>query len=289
GIPPCLDLERIKRIARKIHIPAFRPKQLRIKVDENDPTVEGAGDDESENDRIKQQLLDFSGISNLTLNPVSFEKDDDSNFHIAFITACANLRARNYKIMECSYHHAKMIAGKIIPAVATTTAMTAGLVTLELLKTVTYNERSLEDFKNAFINLALPLWLYSEPLPPTKATDSDFDPIAYGPVKARPHGFTSWDKINVMYENGNLKQLQGYLKENFNMDVMIISSGSACLYNAFLAKHRMRLERPILELYEEIMKFKIPAKRKYLTIEVSGNDVQDGVEVIIPSIRYQFR
>jgi ubiquitin-activating enzyme E1 len=27
-----------------------------------------------------------------------FEKDDDSNFHIDFIHATANLRARNYKI-----------------------------------------------------------------------------------------------------------------------------------------------------------------------------------------------
>lgn len=30
-----------------------------------------------------------------------FEKDDDTNFHIDFINAAANLRARNYKIPEC--------------------------------------------------------------------------------------------------------------------------------------------------------------------------------------------
>jgi ubiquitin-activating enzyme E1 len=34
------------------------------------------------------------------LNPVEFEKDDDTNYHIDFISATANLRARNYKIPE---------------------------------------------------------------------------------------------------------------------------------------------------------------------------------------------
>ena len=31
---------------------------------------------------------------------VEFEKDDDTNFHIDFIAATANLRARNYTIAE---------------------------------------------------------------------------------------------------------------------------------------------------------------------------------------------
>jgi hypothetical protein len=34
------------------------------------------------------------------LHPAEFEKDDDTNFHIAFITYCSNLRARNYGILS---------------------------------------------------------------------------------------------------------------------------------------------------------------------------------------------
>ena len=32
------------------------------------------------------------------LNPIDFEKDDDTNHHVDFITAASNLRADNYSI-----------------------------------------------------------------------------------------------------------------------------------------------------------------------------------------------
>lgn len=51
--------------------------------------------------------------------------------------------------------------------------------------------------RNVFVNLALPLFLFSEPLPPNKAVDKDYDPILLGPVKAIPTGFTVWDKLLV--------------------------------------------------------------------------------------------
>jgi hypothetical protein len=48
----------------------------------------------------------------------------------------ANLRARNYQIKEVDNFKVKLIAGKIIPALATTTAMVVGTVGLEIIKCI---------------------------------------------------------------------------------------------------------------------------------------------------------
>ena len=57
---------------------------------------------------------------------MQFEKDDDSNYHMDFIAGVANMRARNYGVAEVDKLKAKLIAGKIIPAIATATAMATG-------------------------------------------------------------------------------------------------------------------------------------------------------------------
>ena len=68
------------------------------------------------------------------LNVEEFEKDDDKNFHIDFIYSAANVRALNYQLEEMDWITVKLKAGRIVPALATTTAAIAGLQTIELIK-----------------------------------------------------------------------------------------------------------------------------------------------------------
>ena len=88
-------------------VPVFAPKSG-VKI-ETDPKATAAaaasamgGDDEA----IIEDLLGKLEAARAQLGAdyrlaaVEFEKDDDTNFHIDFITAASNLRAANYKIAE---------------------------------------------------------------------------------------------------------------------------------------------------------------------------------------------
>lgn len=88
-----------------------------------------------------------------------------------------------------------MIAGKIIPAIATSTALIVGVSGMEVLKYVMGVDVNAS--RNSFVNLALPLWLFSEPIPPLYVEDKEYDPIMMGPVKALPGKFSCWDKAHL--------------------------------------------------------------------------------------------
>jgi ubiquitin-activating enzyme E1 len=126
-----------------------------------------------------------------------FEKDDDANFHIDFVAATANLRATNYGIDNVSRFEVKAKFNKFIPALSTAKSMIVGAVGFEIFKFVLVITfyliimmKGKTCFKNLFCNLAIPMWVFSEPLPPTKNIDS-FDIVLGGPVKAIPNG--KWD------------------------------------------------------------------------------------------------
>ena len=91
-----------------------------------------------------------------------FEKDNEKNGHIDFIFAASNLRAQNYKIPNETKINIKLISGKIIPAIASTTASIVGLVSLQIYTLCQkYKISSLRDCK---FNLANNLFDFSYPI-----------------------------------------------------------------------------------------------------------------------------
>eukprot|EP00795_Rhopilema_esculentum_P005943 gene5943-11291_t len=98
----------------------------------------------------------------------TFEKDDDTNSHIDFITAASNLRAEMYSIDSADRYKTKRIAGNIIPAIATTTAAIAGLATIELVKIIAKNP--VKQMRNYYINLAVPIVVKTTPQVPPETT-----------------------------------------------------------------------------------------------------------------------
>lgn len=139
GIAQVRDRAAIKAMVQQVHVEPFKPKSVKIattdaemQAQDNSMSmdVDTVGTIVGELEKVAPEL------KGLRITPIEFEKDDDANLHMDFIVAASNLRATNYKIQLANRHESKLIAGKIIPAIATTTALVSGLAMLEIYKLV---------------------------------------------------------------------------------------------------------------------------------------------------------
>jgi ubiquitin-activating enzyme E1 len=286
GLKGSSDVEFMKKVADTVMVPEFVPKQG-VKI-ESDPKAEEKAqqeaaasapmDDDEVCAHIIKSLPSPSSLAGYRMVPAEFEKDDDTNHHIDFITACSNLRASNYKIGTADRHKTKQIAGKIIPAIATTTAMVTGLVCIELLKLLQPGKK-IDDFKNAFCNLALPFVSFSEPIAAPKKT-----------VGAGGMEWTLWDRYDV--DEGReltLKEFIAHFQEKYKLEVTMISSGVSILYSFFTNQKKLKERMPLKmsELVTEVSKTEFKPKQKYITFEICCNDEADE-DVEVPYVRYKF-
>lgn len=265
-------------------VPDFVPKS-NVKIAANDEELE----QEKEGNEQATDMMDIDGaaekiiaslpqpasLAGFKMQPCEFEKDDDTNHHMDFITAASNMRARNYDIPEADKHQSKFIAGKIIPAIATTTALVTGLVCLELYKVVA-GKKKIESYKSGFCNLALPLFTFSEPIEVKKTKAGDWE-------------WSIWDKIVI---DGSKKQLTleefiQHIQEKYNCEVTMLSYGVSILHSFFspAAKKKERMKMVMPELVEHVTKNKIEDTIKSLVFEVCCVDDEDE-DIELPTISY---
>lgn len=240
----------------------------------------GADEDHVRIAELKASLPPAGSVSSEAFGAIVFEKDDDSNFHIDYMAAAANLRARNYRIDEADRHRIKMIAGRIIPALASTTAMTTGFVLLELYKL--QQNAPLGKHKNGFFNLAMPLLAFSEPLPPKRM-------LTPGPKgeKYMPDGYTLWDRFEIEGDL-TLSELMAWFRDKHNLEVSVVSLGDALLYASFMPAHKSRLGTRMSELFTSVCKGVITPTMRQLIVVVGCED-ENGDEVDVPVTYIRFR
>ncbi|KAJ3070096.1 hypothetical protein HDU98_006858 [Podochytrium sp. JEL0797] len=269
------DPKYFKAVLATIVVPEFQPKSgVKIQVQENE-NVQNQSTDASELEALVKALPTPSSLPGYKLHAADFEKDDDTNFHIDFITATSNLRASNYSIPVADRLKTKFIAGKIIPAIATTTALVTGLVCLELFKII-HGQAKIEDYKNGFINLALPFFGFSEP-------------VAVQKFKYHDKEWTLWDRFDIQGDL-TLQQLLDHFKTEHELEITMLSSGVSMLYSFFMqkAKREERLGMTITQLIESISKKPVPAHVKAIVLEVCVND-REGEDVEVPYVKIVVR
>jgi ubiquitin-activating enzyme E1 len=282
GIKPNATKEHYHEVLNDMIVPDFKPDPtVKIQASENDPDPNAnapPSDDNDELNTIVSQLPSPKSLAGFKLEPVEFEKDDDTNHHIDFITACSNLRAENYKIEQADRHKTKFIAGKIIPAIATTTALVTGLVNLELYKIIDGKD-DIEQYKNGFINLALPFFGFSEPIASPKGT------------YAGPDGDVTidrlWDRFEV--EDITLKEFVEHFKKK-GLDIQMVSSGVSLLYASFYppAKLKDRMGLSMSKLVEHVSKKPVPDHQKNVIFEITAED-QKEEDVEIPYVMVKLK
>jgi ubiquitin-activating enzyme E1 len=183
------------------------------------------------------QLEQFSGeVASFKLEPHDFEKDDDYNFHIDFVTAATNLRCSNYSIDLADSQKVKMVAGRIIPAIATTTAAVTGLVGLEMYKVL--EGRCADDLRTWQIALSIGSFTGFSADAPKQITsgervdkpDPEEEPDAYDekgnckperliktPFKAYPNPHNKWDKLRVPSASMTLQGLVDFFRSTHHL------------------------------------------------------------------------
>lgn len=229
GIPEEFPtIEKVKEIIKGVTIEPFKPKDsasanikqaVEKQGNEQKDNEEEDGKDDPEAVQKKMQdqkeitekltkllnTLDVDALIKMVKIEV-FEKDVDQNGHVDFIYSMTNQRTRNYKLPQMEWIQVKLKAGRIVPALATTTSAIAGLQTIESIKII--KKLAIEQFRNAFVNLAIPSMTLSEPGP------SAVHKIREG------LDVTVWDQW--LYEfsddsNNKLKNLFDFIKEKYQV------------------------------------------------------------------------
>jgi ubiquitin-activating enzyme E1 len=291
GITGRTDREYFEKVLKDVIVPDFTPSSG-VKIAANDAEEEknNSNDDamdtgDSEAETIFQSLPKQSDLAGFQLNPVEFDKDIDE--HMLFVTACSNCRAMNYSIPTEDTHRSRAIAGRIIPAIATTTALVTGLICLELYKIIgtPRKELKIDAYKNAFLNLAIPFITMGEPMPP-KPTKCLF--------QGKEWNWTAWDSLDMVDETKGdmtLGQFMEHFEREFNLEISMLSHGVSILYSFFANKQKVaeRKAMRLTEVITSITKKEFPPNQLFLTMEVIANDKDTDEEVDIPYVKLRFR
>ena len=163
-----------------------------------------------------KDIIEF--YKDYTFNIEEFEKDDDTNSHIDFIATVSNLRAQNYHIKPISNFEVKGIAGKIIPALSTTTSVISGLACLEYFKYLHSDKISVDKFNNYFVNIGTNFYGNSDPI------ECKYTQI--GKLK-----INLWNKFTSTSQS--VEELIEEFEEKYDIRVAGINCDSKVLFNIY--------------------------------------------------------
>ena len=245
------DLKSHMKMIRKFEVPSLVVSDIKMKTDEKEGE-EAPNKEEEENENTRD--MDKSELlkqlkqmmkKEFDVQAIEFEKDDDSNHHIDFITCASNMRALNYGIETKDRLSVKQIAGKIIPAIATTTSLASGLVAIELYK-VFQGKDTIEEYMDSFCNLAITQYSQSEPKPVHTSVINDV-----------PYNIWTWLDVNGDMTLGELieqfedPELDHKKLGKMDLELKFVSHMGDTIYFAFMGASDDELKQTLRDLIKD--------------------------------------
>ena len=227
---------------------------------------------------LEENLLNLSKkIKNNSISPEIFEKDLDSNNHINFIHICSNLRARNYGLEECDKLKVKLIAGKIIPAVSSTTSAITGFTSSQIYALLQTNDINV--LKDIRFNIATNTYFI---LNPPEVSGKNDEQGRKGLIIAVPKNYTCWNHIEIKGPK-TIKEFFEYVKEKYKINV----KGMFAFVNDCLIQNKEMLEYKIENAYAIAKKKSLDELRKTLSFTIAGKN-ENNNEVTMPVFIYHY-
>jgi hypothetical protein len=200
------------------------------------------------------------------------------------------VRALNYCLEPMDWINVKLKAGRIVPALATTTAAIAGLQTIELIKLLKLKVTGKDDptlLRNTFLNLAVPFLTMSEPAPP---------PMQKLHSELKVSVWDRWE-VTVKRASGTIGEIVSEVQSRFKLHARDILLGAVpVFFYALRDRNRDIYEQPdFLEPIAALLEEKTgcrPGDFVDLTItfvDPASNKTEDSVLENVPTVRVIFK
>jgi ubiquitin-activating enzyme E1 len=155
------EINKIKKIIKK-NILCETSEKVRYSVEYDDDYK-----------LMRNIIVNMIKMNGKPVEIINFEKDDPTNHHIDLIHVMSVLRGKNYWIECGDWMKTLEIAGKIIPAISTTTSLVSGFVGLELYKiinrrlnAVSIKSDDISKYRSGSFNIAACVFGFAMPMPP---------------------------------------------------------------------------------------------------------------------------
>lgn len=285
GLKGCNDRSVFLDLLQRVVVPPFQPKEgVKIAVTDNELRNQanqrkfaGSGDNDAAEacDRILRELPTPASLAGYRLVPIEFEKDDEHNYHVEFVAAASSLRGRNYGIPSTDKLQARLVGGRVVPSIVTSTAVVGGLMCLELYKLI--QGKPLTHHKHAYFNLAVPLFVFARPIKAIEHTvaRNQLDPLVW----------TLWDRFEMDCQNMSLETFLAEFQRQQGLEITMLSFGKSLLYAEFLPRKKLQDRMPLslIDLITTIGKVTLPPTESTVSFSISCTDAK-GEDVEVPDV-----